>query len=1144
MSGNLTPSERIESSLETIRTVLLNLDGASGAAQRSLVGLASTQEEDQQFLAGVTPGQRTGLLMAAKAELIRELDGVIAPELIELVSRASAVTGQPLDSEAVSDAVANHVHGIDPTELRALIRGFNASRTARSTEWAAYKLWNRALVFEFFGGSRAGRPVYLDLEPELLLRLATEIGAPAEIIPTDPQLAFCRSVARTFELRSPGPEMLHRHAMAARLWAEGTSSHGGLPGFDFDPDVPPFLAPLGLFSLAAEHMHAGEGMAQTNYYGRLCELLEVQDASAQKKVENDFRRDSNALWGHLNSWLQRAHGARGLPTAEAFNHLAYVGVPISQALVRAADRDKLPEFFLSYELNPGQQFSRIDMREIFGSWLPHSPLGGPLKSLWSSGQEARRRISDVVCLELEHWDGNATPSESDSGREFRASLAATWDEAPVPEFSAMLAVRDAGDVPVGRYELTDEAGPPGGSGPVAATRDYGGLVKLEFDGHEEPGRLVRLALRESLEFVSDLQKTTIARPRRDIIVLLWDEARWLFIESAHTELGRDHLLLVRNELAPDVDRALEDAARAGFGTVSNTAGVPEGWTLFTRVHIRALLTALGEPLMALLPQSKTQVDLTGGMQLSAARWHSTAPPTIVAVDGVERRFVVTLFDESGIAGETPPLELGSYTGEALIPLEDRQLADGNYRVILNEVTSTGRVGAHLTSRPLKLRSGASAHLDPPTSFKLAHHGSPGFDGWGALSATDLEASGGTVLQGATRAGTTVSPLPAPRTTLPTKLGQSAVASLDDLFGRLPATERSILEGQFENLLRQGLVSLDGPRPRLTAAGWAWVNENLGASVTARPGADPETAAPIGGGFEADLDLILDALVVVAGGSWNSLDRLIRYSSVERWEPVEAARNLSALGYVDLELDRHSLKIARWSAAPATLAVQPDGMSAFVTGSRSEELLEQVERETTARGGVAYRHASSGRPVLLQVHGLAGRGFDELAKSAGLACTRDGATRIAELLPSIRAVYRQRPELYVPQGSTLERFDFDSNGWKSVTQIQLAGAYRITAETMHYGILAADGLRECDNSVAKYAAAAAAGRDIMAYDPASSKLTCLLGARPPGLYERAIVLCTGELPRTFSNNTSVYDGVTAEVAAWLADRLGPHGWEDD
>ena len=86
-----------------------------------------------------------------------------------------------------------------------------------------------------------------------------------------------------------------------------------------------------------------------------------------------------------------------------------------------------------------------------------------------------------------------------------------------------------------------------------------------------------------------------------------------------------------------------------------------------------------------------------------------------------------------------------------------------------------------------------------------------------------------------------------------------------------------------------------------------------------------------------------------------------------------------------------------------------------------------------------------------------------------------------------------------------------------------------------------GLRECDNSVAKYVGAAATGREIISYNAGDETLTCLLGARPPGIYERPLVLCTGELPRSLSNSTSVYEGVTAEVAAWLGWTLGPDAW---
>ena len=86
-------------------------------------------------------------------------------------------------------------------------------------------------------------------------------------------------------------------------------------------------------------------------------------------------------------------------------------------------------------LNSRQQFSRIDMREILATWLPDSHLSGALKSLWASSDEARRRIADVVCIELEHWDGTSPVEHSGAQRQLRGVLVASYEEVPIPEFS-------------------------------------------------------------------------------------------------------------------------------------------------------------------------------------------------------------------------------------------------------------------------------------------------------------------------------------------------------------------------------------------------------------------------------------------------------------------------------------------------------------------------------------------------------------------------------------------------------------------------------------------------------------------------------------------------------------------------------------
>ena len=280
------------------------------------------------------------------------------------------------------------------------------------------------------------------------------------------------------------------------------------------------------------------------------------------------------------------------------------------------------------------------------------------------------------------------------------------------------------------------------------------------------------------------------------------------------------------------------------------------------------------------------------------------------------------------------------------------------------------------------------------------------------------------------------------------------------------------------------------------------------------------------------------MVVSGWGTWGWFRELVRQSAAEAWEPLELLRNLRSLGHVDVELDRRTLRPKRWSVAPAAIVVQPDGRSAFAAGWRNEELFSRIETEARALGGFTFQHSRPGRPLLMQVHALSPGRFQELARLTGTVCVRDAPQRIAERLPSIRDIYVHQPAVYIPGGAELAQFDFDANRWSPVERPQLAGAYRISADVTRYAVLAEDGLKECDSMVAKFGGAAAAGRHVMSYDASAETLTCLLGARPPGLYERALVLASGEIARARSNNTTVYDGVPPAVAAWMADRLGP------
>lgn len=80
------------------------------------------------------------------------------------------------------------------------------------------------------------------------------------------------------------------------------------------------------------------------------EVLEFPDE--KRHFEQGYRRFGERYWGALNKWLEGEDGLRGLPTAVAVGH-RYVGLPISQVLVREADRERLPHFFIYAGFPPG-----------------------------------------------------------------------------------------------------------------------------------------------------------------------------------------------------------------------------------------------------------------------------------------------------------------------------------------------------------------------------------------------------------------------------------------------------------------------------------------------------------------------------------------------------------------------------------------------------------------------------------------------------------------------------------------------------------------------------------------------------------------------------------------------------------------------
>ena len=258
-------------------------------------------------------------------------------------------------------------------------------------EWTTYTRWNAALAAEFFGGRYGGRPVYLDIEPDALSRMSKVLHLDGSI---DPGQALIDAVAPTLGLTA-GASLFGTHVRRLRSWRRGEQD-----------SPPPIVAVLAMQSLVAEGMRGDEDFRASNYYGRFLQALglDVNDERMRNKVVRGFGADSGELWGALNRWIAEDSEVRGIATAYSFDYRVHVGVPMSQALVRASDRSAIRTLFSDLGLRPGQAIAVEDMVRLLEAWLPDSRVSRGLKILCAD-EHAVRRVAEVACIELQAWSG-------------------------------------------------------------------------------------------------------------------------------------------------------------------------------------------------------------------------------------------------------------------------------------------------------------------------------------------------------------------------------------------------------------------------------------------------------------------------------------------------------------------------------------------------------------------------------------------------------------------------------------------------------------------------------------------------------------------------------------------------------------------
>jgi len=901
---------------------------------------------------------------------------------------------------------------------------------------------------------------------------------------------------------------------------------------------------LSVLSLAADSMHATEGMGANNYYGRLHDLLGTPDAQ-RTAVENAYREHAHALWDRLNHWLETWEGERGIPTAYVVGPHAYIGLPLSQALVRRADRERLPTLFALEGLPPGYKMAPGDMENTLDSWVQRTPpyFSNTLRALWAS-TEARERIASVACGELETWDGSGVDEGqyaiAEAGRPLR--LLVQLRAFPRKSVLIDLAIPDpSGELAALTFNATD------GDTSVFLATSMAGTSRLANPADLDFGSV----LSDHLEATSG--SIRFRRAPRRVLPFRWDELQKAWIEQESAQLGEKTLVLAADALDDRIQKFLGQVARPGWVKVPDLPGTPSGWSLFKDVEILDRSGGIVHvDFQPLLPRSSVSLVLADGLAIPGLlrKWSSLQPPEIHATSTGASTIRVEVHRGPRM-GDLVLTE--TFQGAiGILSLADRGLSDGEFLVVVRVDGASRPVASSLlrlrsSKTPETRRADARLVLSPgagplwPVTAQ-ASPDQPHIDG--AVVGLSASRDGGSPMRVAEpRVRATKSETPARNIRVGLGLADDSCMrtgmhrfGLPDSRPDMPRVRSVESACTTCGLVKRFPTTAAGAAARKRAAtrNRAWKPPNLQA-VPPMSSVNEEVAW--GNAF--------DSLVHMGRGTPAQLGRLIGQLDGTSLGLDVLLRALEVVGHIDVVRDTQTLEIEEWEITPPTLA-QIANDRWLLVGQRTKSQVDALSDLVLYSKGTITHHLDVQIPFI-EVN-LSHSALEELANVLvedgwrGLTLSHSPAKRIAAALPPLSELERGLIRRPVPAITRLEFWDTATASWQSASTIEQRGAFRLIHHSRSYVLRNNHDLENgtvalANAQIVKHIANAWHDDPLVRYDAKSGSVTAPLGADLPGLWGRALALCSGRQPIAIPSERLVqYPSVPRDVADLIATSL--------
>lgn len=1003
-------------------------------------------------------------------------------------------------------------------------------------KWDAYLTWNNSIadvIYPF--GNEA--PAYMDLESDELAAIAERAGYSGP----DPDKALgevVRSVVVDWDNK------LHLRPLVFRTTEWKRRGDRDVP--------PPCLAFLAVTALAAEDMgQSDDKFAPNAYYPRLARRLGVP--TTEKSIEAQYRKYAEFFWQCLNTWLESNDGLRGLPTAYALTH-RYVGLPMSQALIREGDRRKFPEMFMQYGLSPGMQVAPEALTGYLDDWLrPNSHAPGNLIKLWQR-PTSHERIASIAAVELSNWDGSLPETDSTGGHTTRPHVGLVVNLRSSFRGSSLelaLGLRLPADADGNMFVRSSD----GSWLPINLAPGIGGLWRTSYTESIDAASMLEGVVRIRGKIEGDAPEFN--RFPRHIVPLTYDELQSAFVESERLQLGVDSLLLVRTRtqnqprfnIAAQVKAALQEAARPGFEVVESLKGLPEGWLLFKNVQLfRTPSTSLNE----LVPIAQNQLAISGGFRIPARirKWSTFAPPEIRAIAQTESHVRVTL---SRIDSDEHISEWESDEGALVAPLKGLPLRDADYRISL--YVGAGKDPVQQAS--IRLRSSRTVDVfwseAPRLVYSLDHP-------LGAVRAIELSSEGSaSLVDGLCTSGeqSGIEPTISATATVdwgnpkPTEVRTPIQLGTPDPSSCV-VTGAHYLEyppyrGGWQPKYIDGTCRYCGLVKRSPT--WKRKTKNNQGGLSSTCSTVVVKNLPRANSSTADWEAALDAIRHLGGGPASSLNQIALQLEGTALFADTFRRSMETLGHIAVEYDE-LWRPVRWEVSPPCLAQTADGSYRFVGFWTPDDIMD-IAGTVAEYGGQYFQLPSAEAPLKCGIIGIGDDVVELLAAShTDVTIVPNAGMRMLRSLPRLSDVAAALPRKPMAGFDSAEIFDVASASWAPTVTAVTPGAYRLRRgfETL-YIVRSLDDIESSTMAVGtptlvKHIAANMLGKRLLSYQKQSKLLLVPLGAELPGLYGRAIVALSGELPqrKTVSTNNAshktvlAYEAVNKAAADLLATLL--------